>query len=93
MNASPAPRPRQRIFNSRYRQVRLSPERAERQGLIAHLAFGLLGGRDETISFLNTHNVSLGARPLDLAMVDAAGYAAVEGAIRQLAREPIGQLQ
>ena len=75
-------RPRRRSFGSRYGQPALSPERAERQGLITHLAYKLLGGREEAMSFLNTYHASLDARPIDLAIDSAAGYSAVENTIR-----------
>ena len=74
-------RPKRRSFGSRL-QPALPPERAKRQGLITHLAYKLLGGREEAMSFLNTYNVSLDARPLDLATASAAGYSAVENTIR-----------
>jgi hypothetical protein len=86
-------RPKQRPFNKRYREMRLSPERARRQWHIVNLAYALLGDRDATMSFLNPHNGSLGERPLDLAMKNAAGYAAVESAIRLLARPQYGRVQ
>jgi hypothetical protein len=50
-------------------------------------------GHEEAIRFLNTHNASLGARPLDLAMVDPAGYSMVENAVKLLARPASGGRQ
>jgi uncharacterized protein (DUF2384 family) len=87
------PRPKRRDFSKRYGETLLSPERAERQWRIVGLAYGLLGDRDAAMSFLNTANTSLGARPLDLAMSDAAGYATVERVIRLLAHSTLGRLQ
>jgi uncharacterized protein (DUF2384 family) len=78
-----AARPKQRAFTKR--GPHLSPDVAARQGRIVGLACSLLGSSDKAMSFLNTHNESLGARPLDLAMSTAAGYLAVDEAIRRLA--------
>lgn len=60
--------------------------------MITHLAFVLLGHK-EAIGFLNTHNSSLGGRPLDLAMADPAGYSLVENAVRLIARPTAGGRQ
>lgn len=62
---------------------RLSPESAKRQGEITHLAFNLLGGSAPALSFLNDDNDALGGRPIDIAIVDAEGFARVEQAIRE----------
>jgi hypothetical protein len=86
-DATTPSRPRRRAFVNR--ETRISPERARRQGLITHLAFVLLG-HEEAIRFLNTHNASMGARPLDLAIGDPTGYAIVENAVRLLARPATG---
>lgn len=88
-----AARPLRRAFDKRYREMRLSPERAKRQWLITHLALSLLGQKDRAMSFLNTHNETLAARPLDLAIENADGYAAVEAAIRLLAQPHVGARQ
>ena len=74
------------------REARISPEQTRRQGLITHLAFVLLG-HEEAIRFLNTHNASMGARPLDLAISDPAGYSIVENAVTLLARPTTGGRQ
>jgi hypothetical protein len=92
-DATPASPFRNRPFNKRQRGPLISPERAKRQWMITHLAFTLLGGRDGAVTFLNTQNASLGARPLDLAMDDPQGYAEVESAIRLLAEPPFGSRQ
>ena len=90
---APAAPLRNHPFNKRQRGPLISPERAKRQWMITNLAYTLLGGRDDAVSFLNTENVSLGARPLDLAMDNAQGYADVESAIRLLAEPPFGSRQ
>ncbi|MBB3911414.1 antitoxin Xre/MbcA/ParS toxin-binding domain-containing protein [Sphingomonas desiccabilis] len=74
-------RPKRRQFVSRYKAPRLSPEEADRQGRITLMAFRMLGGRDEAIAFLNSHDPVLEGRPLDLAVGSDAGLAAVEHAI------------
>jgi uncharacterized protein (DUF2384 family) len=89
-DATAPARPRRRAFVSR--ETKVSPEQARRQGLITHLAFVLLGQK-EAIRFLNTHNVSLGARPLDLAIADPTGYSTVENAVKLLAQPPAGGRQ
>ena len=91
--ATPAARFSNRPFAKRQRGPLISPERAKRQWMITHLAYTLLGGRDGAVAFLNTQNASLGARPLDLAMDNARGYAEVESAIRLLAEPPFGSRQ
>ena len=89
-DATTPARPRRRAFVSR--ESRISPDQARRQGLITHFAFVLLG-QEEAIRFLNTHNASLGARPLDLAIADPAGYSRVENAVQLLARPAAGGRQ
>lgn len=88
--ATAPPRPQRRAFFNR--EMKISPDQARRQGLITHLAFVLLG-QEEAIRFLNTHNASLGARPLDLAIADATGYSTVENAVQLLARPAAGRCQ
>jgi hypothetical protein len=80
--------PTKRLRFRRSRGLSLSPEREKRQWLITNLAFASLGGRDAAISFLNTHNDALGARPIDRAMSNASGYAAVAEVIHALVRAP-----
>ena len=65
-------------------ETRLLPDSKKRQGLITHLAFQHLGGRDSAIRFLNAHNDVLGARPLDLATGSHDGYLAVAQLIATL---------
>jgi hypothetical protein len=59
-------------------------ERAERQGAITSLAFLHLGGR-AAIEFLNARNQQLAARPLDLAIDSAEGFARVERLLLRVA--------
>lgn len=79
--ADSARRPMRRQFVNRYKTPRLSPEEADRQGRVTLMAFRMLGGRDQAMDFLNTHDPVLAGRPLDLAVASAAGFEAVEQAI------------
>ena len=54
---------------------------ARRQGAIAALAFVQFGDRDSAVEFLNTHNDTLGARPLDVASESDEGFEEVTGLI------------
>ncbi|WP_066795643.1 antitoxin Xre/MbcA/ParS toxin-binding domain-containing protein [Sphingomonas soli] len=74
-------KPQFKRFRKRFDTVRLSPEAATRQGRVATSAFLALKGRDAMIAFLNTHDDSLGGRPIDLAVESDAGLAAVEQAL------------
>lgn len=78
----PADKPARKPFVRRAAIVRMSPEAAARQGRVAKLAWDVLGERDAVLAFLNTHNDALGGRPLDLAIADESGLAAVEAVIR-----------
>lgn len=68
-------------FKKRFDAPRLSREEAERQGRAARLAHEAFGQPGAVITFLNTHNEMLGARPIDVAVGSAAGMLAVEQAI------------
>lgn len=56
-----------RPFTKRFDQPRLSPEQAARQGRASKCAIDALGGTAAVIAFLNTHDETLGGRPLDIA--------------------------
>ena len=73
---------------SRTGQPRMDKDAARRQGAISALAFTLLGGRDEALSFLNTTCAALEARPIDLAMKNDLGFLRVETMIRKLSGKP-----
>lgn len=87
MNARPeaviGPKPKSSSW--RRRRSSIPPEHMHRQGLITHLAFSLLGGRDSAMLFLNSHHAMLGATPLDLAGKSVEGYSAVQSEVRRLA--------
>ncbi|WCT72793.1 hypothetical protein PQ455_14275 [Sphingomonas naphthae] len=63
---------------------RLTPEQAARQGRAATLAFEKLRQSEAVIAFLNTHDDSIGGRPIDLAVTSADGLASVEQLIASL---------
>ncbi|MFS0851056.1 MbcA/ParS/Xre antitoxin family protein [Novosphingobium panipatense] len=80
MNTDEKPRPsrpKARWINT----PKLTPDAASRQGKVTKLAFEVLGGRDEAIAYLNTACVTLGGRPLDLAVDSAEGLGRVEHAL------------
>jgi hypothetical protein len=72
-------------FRNRFNGPRLSPEEAARQGHISRLAFERLRQPAAVIAFLNTHDDTLGGRPLDLAIASKEGLADVEAALSALA--------
>lgn len=78
--AESAKGPRTNRFRKRFTTDRLAPDKVERQGKIARIAFEVLG-RDGATAFLNTHDEELGGRPLDLAMESAEGMKTIEAAI------------
>lgn len=84
---------KRRSFNWRQTPSRLPRQLIDRQGLVTHLAYTLLGGRDPAMTFLNLHHPGLGARPLDLAGENSVGYAAVCGEVRRLASILAGDCQ
>jgi uncharacterized protein (DUF2384 family) len=67
---------------------RLPIDQAKRQGAIVTLALALLSGREEAMSFLNTTNKVLEARPIDLAMRSDLGFLRVETLLRKLSATP-----
>ena len=60
---------------------RMPAPQARRQGDIVTFAFTTLGGRDAALAFLNSHNASLDARPLDVASESDAGFERVRALI------------
>ncbi len=74
-------KPHFKRFRKRFDTVRLSPEAAARQGKAATAAFLALKDRDAMIAFLNTHDDTLGGRPIDLAVESDAGLKLVEDAL------------
>ena len=68
-------------FRNRFAGPRLAPEEAARQGKASRLAFDSFRNPQEVIAFLNTHDDTLGGRPLDLAIASAEGLLSVERAL------------
>lgn len=73
-------KPEYKRFRRRFDTVRLSPEAAARQGKAATAAWMALG-KEASIAFLNTHDDSLGGRPIDLAVESDEGLKAVEAVL------------
>lgn len=80
-------KPEFKRFRSKFNAVKLSPEQADRQGQVARSAWTALGNRDAVVAFLNTHDETLGGRPLDLAVASAEGLTAVEQAMTARAKQ------
>ena len=66
-----APKPK---FRRSRPMAKMPRENAQRQGAIATLAFMEFGDRDKAVTFLNTHNDTLDARPLDVASASSEGF-------------------
>ena len=66
-----APKPK---FRRSRPMAKMPRENARRQGAIVTLAFMEFGDRDKAVSFLNTHNESIDARPLDMASESSEGF-------------------
>lgn len=61
-------------FKKSIARTRMPADQAKRQGKIVTLAFTELGGRDAALDFLNSHNETLDARPLDVASESDSGF-------------------
>lgn len=72
-------------FQRRDLRPRLAPEKMRRQGLVTHLAFAMMGGKEQAIGFLNTFDPALGGRPLELATETEEGYSAVMAIMKRMA--------
>jgi len=73
-----------RSFRKPITTPRLAPDEAVRQGLVSRLAFDKLRQPAAVIAFLNTHDVALGGRPIDLAIASREGLLSVERALDAL---------
>ena len=86
MNLPEAATPRAQR-NARNWSRRVSPLPAEamtRQGLLVSLVYAQFGDRDKAVLFLNSYHAGLGAKPLNLAAQNAAGYEAVRTEVRRI---------
>lgn len=61
-----------------------TPEQLRRQDAVLRCAWRKLGESGPVIAFLNSHNESLGARPLYLALESDEGLARVETLLTQM---------
>ena len=77
-------KPEIKRFRRRFDTVRLSPDAAARQGKAATLAWQALGDRDAAVALLNTHDDTLGGRPIDLAVESGDGLEAVTRLLESL---------
>lgn len=73
-------KPLRRAFTPRSNQPRLSPEQASRQGDAVSAALRHFADPVAAMAFLNTDQPALG-RPIDRAVENAAGLAAVRAAL------------
>ncbi|WP_227698697.1 antitoxin Xre/MbcA/ParS toxin-binding domain-containing protein [Sphingomonas hengshuiensis] len=67
-------KPQFKRFRKRFDTVRLTPDAAQRQGKAATLAWEAFRDRDKVVAFLNTHDDTLGGRPIDLVVESAEGF-------------------
>ncbi len=66
-----------RRFRPRSDAPRLSPDQANRQGEASRLAFEAFRASDLAVAFLNTHDDSVGGRPIDIAIASPDGLLSV----------------
>jgi hypothetical protein len=71
----------------------LSREESVRQGKAVRLAQEVLASVEAVRVFLNTHNESLGGRPIDISVASDAGLIAVEAAIPAAAKGEIPTIE
>ena len=84
-SASDQPERRTRSFR-RYRPaVPLSPDQLRRQDAVLQSAWRNLSAAGPVIAFLNSHNESLGAQPLHLALESDEGLLRVETLLGEIA--------
>lgn len=76
--------PMRKRFTPRSARVAMPVDAAARQGRVAMLAWEALGDGEAVRAFLNTHDVELGARPIDLATQSEAGLSTVTATIAAL---------
>ncbi|MCW3848738.1 hypothetical protein OF829_15990 [Sphingomonas sp. LB-2] len=71
-------KPGYKRFRRPFSAVRLDPAAAARQGKAASLAYERFKDFAAVKLFLNTHDDTLGGRPIDLAVASAEGLSSVE---------------
>jgi hypothetical protein len=83
--ATDQPERRTRSFRKYPPAVRLSPEQLRRQDAVLQSAWRSLSAAGPVIAFLNSHNESLGAQPLHLALDSDEGLVRVERLLGEIA--------
>ncbi len=76
-----------RSFRKYAPAVRLSPDQLRRQDAVLQSAWRNLSKAGAVIAFLNSHNDSLGAQPLHLALDSDEGLLRVETLLGEMARK------
>ena len=84
-SASDRPERRTRSFRKYQPVVRASPDQIRRQDAVLQSAWRNLSAAGPVIAFLNTHNESLGAQPLRLALESDEGLLRVETLLGEIA--------
>jgi len=74
-----------RSFRKYQPAVRFSPDQLRRQDAVLQSAWRNLTAAAPVIAFLNTHNQSLGAQPLHLALESDEGLLRVETLLSEIA--------
>jgi len=87
VDASASDQPERRTHSFRRYQpaARLSPDQLRRQDAVLQSAWRNLTAAAPVIAFLNTHNDSLGAQPLHLALASDEGLLRVETLLGEIA--------
>lgn len=83
--ASEQPERRARSFRKYQPAVRLSADQLRRQDAVLQSAWRNLSATGPVIAFLNSHNESLGAQPLHLALESDEGLLRVETLLGEIA--------
>lgn len=65
-------------------RVRMPDDHGRRQGAIVNLALVAFRCKDAALAFLNTHDDTLGGRPLEIATTSADGFSSVSSRIAAL---------
>lgn len=84
-SGSDQPERRTRSFRKYRPAVRLSPDQLRRQDAVLQTAWRKLSAAGPVIAFLNSHNESLGAQPLHLALESDEGLLRVETLLGEIA--------
>ena len=80
------PERKTRSFRKFNQAARLTPDQLRRQDAVLQSAWRNLSAPGPVIAFLNSHNESLGAQPLHLALESDEGLLRVETLLGEIAR-------